>query len=267
MSEATDMDHATIQAMHHAMTSRMPTPAVIPSPPAPDRDEVVVKLEAVTKVYQRGSIAVHALAGITLEIQRGDFAVLVGPSGSGKTTLLNLIGGLDTPTTGRIWVGGAEIGRMSKAELSQLRLHHIGFVFQEFNLIPVLSAVENVEFIMLLQGLPEPVRRRRSLALLQELGLEGLEDRRPNELSGGQQQRIAVARALAADPIIVLPDEPTANLDSKAGAALMDMMRRLNEERTATFVFSTHDPMVVERATRVIRLRDGRIEADDRRSG
>ena len=235
--------------------------------PLANRNEVVVKVDGVTKTYQRDSIAVNALAGVDLEIRKGDFAVLVGPSGSGKTTLLNLIGGLDTPTSGRILVGGADIGRMSKSELSLLRLRQIGFVFQEFNLIPVLSAIENVEFIMLLQGLPEARRRERSMALLNELGLAGLEYRRPNELSGGQQQRVAVARALAAEPIIVLPDEPTANLDSKAGGSLMDMMRRLNEERGATFVFSTHDPMVVERAKRVIRLRDGRVEADERRSG
>ncbi|NOT10034.1 MAG: ABC transporter ATP-binding protein [Gemmatimonadales bacterium] len=229
---------------------------------APD---VVVKLEGITKVYRQESVAVHALAGIDLQIRKGDFAVLVGPSGSGKTTLLNLIGGLDSPTSGSIWVAGVEIGRMSRSQLSRLRLRDIGFVFQEFNLIPVLSALENVEFIMLLQGVPPGERRNRSVALLKELGLEGLEHRRPNQLSGGQQQRVAVARAIAAEPIIVLPDEPTANLDSKAGGALMDLMRRLNEEKGVTFVFSTHDPMVVERARRVIRLRDGRIEADELR--
>jgi len=228
-------------------------------------DDVVVRLEKVTKVYQQDSIAVHALCGVSLEIHEGDFAVLVGPSGSGKTTLLNVIGGLDTPTAGRIWVAGTETGRMSKSELSEMRLRKIGFVFQEFNLVPVLSAVENVEFVMLLQGVAEAQRRARSYALLKELGLEGLEHRRPNELSGGQQQRVAVARAIAAEPIIVLPDEPTANLDSKAGGALMDMMRGLNEEKGITFVFSTHDPMVVERARRVIRLKDGEIEADERR--
>ena len=228
--------------------------------------DVVVRLEGVTKVYQQDSVAVHALAGINLEIQKRDFAVLVGPSGSGKTTLLNMIGGLDSPTSGSIWVGGEDIGHMSRSQLSRLRLREIGFVFQEFNLIPVLSALENVEFIMLLQGVPESERRRRSLSLLQELGLEGLEHRRPNELSGGQQQRVAVARAIAAEPIIVLPDEPTANLDSKAGGALMDLMRRLNEEKGVTFVFSTHDPMVVERARRVITLRDGQIEADERKT-
>lgn len=249
------------------MTAIKESQPAVRTPTVVNLADVVVKLEAVTKVYGYDDVVVNALAGIDLEIRKGDFAVLVGPSGSGKTTLLNLIGGLDTATSGRIWVGGAEIGRMRKSELSRLRLQQIGFVFQEFNLVPVLSAVENVEFVMLLQGLPASVRRARSIALLQELGLGGLEHRRPNELSGGQQQRVAVARALAAEPIVVLPDEPTANLDSKAGAALMDMMRRLNEERAATFVFSTHDPMVMERAKRVIRLRDGRIEADERRTG
>lgn len=229
-------------------------------------NDTVVKLASVTKVYRQDSVAVHALAGIDLEIRRGDFAVLVGPSGSGKTTLLNMIGALDSPTSGRIWVAGTEIGGLRKSQLSRMRLRQIGFVFQEFNLVPVLSALENVEFIMLLQGVPEAERRRRSLALLKELSLEGLEHRRPNELSGGQQQRVAVARAIAAEPVIVLPDEPTANLDSKAGGSLMDMMRQLNEEKGVTFVFSTHDPMVVERARRVIRLRDGQIEADERRA-
>jgi len=233
--------------------------------PSPVAEQVIARVEGLTRVYQQDSLAVNALAGIDLEIRRGDFAVLVGPSGSGKTTLLNMIGGLDSPSAGRIWIAGTEIGRMSKAELSRVRLHRIGFVFQEFNLIPVLSALENVEFVMLLQGVPENARRARSMALLKELGLEGLEHRRPAQLSGGQQQRVAVARAIAAEPAIVLPDEPTANLDSKAGAALMDLMRRLNEEKGITFVFSTHDPMVVERARRVIRLRDGRIESDERR--
>ena len=228
--------------------------------------EVVAKLEGVTRLYQQDSIAVPALQGIDLEIVKRDFAVLVGPSGSGKTTLLNMIGGLDSPTEGRIWVDGNEIGRLTKAELSEVRLRKIGFVFQEFNLIPVLSAAENVEFVMLLQGVPQEERRTRAVGLLKDLGLEGLEHRRPQQLSGGQQQRVAVARAIAAEPIIVLPDEPTANLDSKAGGALMDMMRRLNTERGITFVFSTHDPMVVERARRVIHLRDGRIEADERRN-
>lgn len=226
---------------------------------------LIVRTQGLTKVYQQDSAAVHALRGVDVEIALGEFVALVGPSGSGKTTLLNLIGGLDSPTAGRIWIGDEEIGRMSKARLSDLRLRKIGFVFQEYNLVPVLSALENVEYVMLLQGVPETARRARSLAILHELGLEGLEHRRPAELSGGQQQRVAVARAIAAEPIIVLPDEPTANLDSKAGGALMDMMRRLNAEKGVTFVFSTHDPMVVERARRVIRLKDGQIEADERR--
>lgn len=228
--------------------------------------DVVAKLEGVTRLYQQDSIAVRALQEIDLEIRRGDFAVLVGPSGSGKTTLLNMIGGLDSPTEGRIWVEGKEIGRLTRTQLSEIRLRKIGFVFQEFNLIPVLSAAENVEFVMLLQGVPPARRRARAYELLKDLGLEGLEQRRPQQLSSGQQQRVAVARAIAAEPLIVLPDEPTANLDSKAGGSLMDMMRRLNTERGVTFVFSTHDPMVVERARRVIRLRDGRIEADERRA-
>jgi putative ABC transport system ATP-binding protein len=163
-------------------------------------------------------------------------------------------------------VAGTELGRLTKSQLSELRLRRIGFVFQEFNLIPVLSALENIEFVMLLQGVTEGERRARSYALLRELGLEGLEHRRPSEISGGQQQRVAVARAIAAEPVIVLPDEPTANLDSKAGGALMDLMRRLNSEKGISFVFSTHDPMVVERARRVIRMRDGRIEADERKA-
>ena len=246
------------------MTLTTPAPTAAPEPGA--TREVVVRLEGVAKVYERDSLAVNALAGIDLEIRRGDFAVLVGPSGSGKTTLLNMSGVLDSPTAGRIWISGVEIGGMSRAELSRLRLKSIGFVFQEFNLIPVLSAIENTEFVMLLQGVPAEERRARAIALLDELGLKGMEHRRPSELSGGQQQRVAVARAVAAEPLILLPDEPTANLDSKAGAALMDLMKRLNEERNATFVFSTHDPMVVERARRVIRLRDGRIEADERRA-
>ncbi|KVT55534.1 ABC transporter ATP-binding protein [Burkholderia ubonensis] len=228
--------------------------------------DIVVRLAGVSRLYRQGAADVHALQEIDLEIRRGEFVVLVGPSGSGKTTLLNMIGGLDSPTEGRVWVEGTEIGSLGKGALSAIRLRQIGFVFQEFNLIPVLSALENIEFVMLLQGVPRAERRARARALLEDLGLGGLEYRRPQQLSGGQQQRVAVARAIAAEPAIVLPDEPTANLDSTAGAALMDMMKALNERRGITFVFSTHDPMVVERARRVIRLRDGRIEADDRRS-
>jgi putative ABC transport system ATP-binding protein len=239
----------------------------MPNDPVPPASDAIVRVERATKVYQRDSVPVAALQPTNLEILRGDFVALVGPSGSGKTTLLNLIGGLDRPTEGRIWIAGQEINALDAKALAEVRLHKIGFVFQEYNLVPVLSALENVEYVMLLQRVGEPERRQRALQLLAELGLAGLEHRRPNELSGGQQQRVAVARAIAARPVIVLPDEPTANLDSASGAALMDLMLRLNEEEGITFVFSTHDPMVVDRARRVIRLRDGRIEADERRPG
>jgi putative ABC transport system ATP-binding protein len=196
---------------------------------------------------------------VDLEIAAGEFLALVGPSGSGKSTLLNLIGGLDRPTAGRLWVADEELGQLSRRALAELRLKRIGFVFQEYNLIPVLSAIENVEYVMLLQGVPDAERRKRAMAILNEVGLAGLEDRRPSELSGGQQQRVAVARAIVSEPTLVLADEPTANLDSATGAALMDLMRQLNEEKRVTFVFSTHDPMVMERARRLVRLKDGRI--------
>lgn len=221
--------------------------------------DVVVRLEKVSRIYRHGGIEVAALNEVDLEIRRGEFAALVGPSGSGKTTLLNLIGGLDSPTSGRIWIGDVETTRLTRAQLADVRLRHIGFVFQEYNLIPVLSALENVEYVMLLQGVPEKDRQARALTLLKDLGLEGMEHRRPSELSGGQQQRVAVARAIVSEPLIVLPDEPTANLDSVAGAALLDLMRELNETKGVTFVFSTHDPMVMQRARRIIRMRDGRI--------
>jgi putative ABC transport system ATP-binding protein len=218
-----------------------------------------VRAEHVTKVYRQDSVAVTALQDVDLEIAEGEFLALVGPSGSGKSTLLNLIGGLDRPTTGRLWVADEELGRLSRRALAALRLKRIGFVFQEYNLIPVLSALENVEYVLLLQGLPDAERRNRARAILAEVGLDGMEDRRPGELSGGQQQRVAVARAIVAAPALVLADEPTANLDSATGAALMDLMRRLNEEKRVTFVFSTHDPMVMERAQRLVRLKDGRV--------
>jgi len=221
--------------------------------------EVVVRLDKVSRIYRHGDIEVAALQEVDLEVRRGEFAALVGPSGSGKTTLLNMIGGLDSPTSGRVWIGDTEITRLSRAQLAEVRLRHIGFVFQEYNLIPVLSALENVEYVMLLQGKQEKERQRRARALLKELGLEGMEHRRPSELSGGQQQRVAVARAIVSEPLIVLPDEPTANLDSAAGAALLDLMRALNDDKGVTFVFSTHDPMVMQRARRIIRMRDGRI--------
>jgi putative ABC transport system ATP-binding protein len=226
-------------------------------------DDIVVRLEKVSRVYSHGGIEVHALNEVDLEIRRGEFAALVGPSGSGKTTLLNIIGGLDLPTSGRVWIGDVELTRLSPAKLADVRLRRIGFVFQEYNLIPVLSALENVEYVMLLQGVPQEERHRRAVALLRDLGLAGMEHRRPAELSGGQQQRVAVARAIVSEPLIVLPDEPTANLDSAAGGALLDLMRSLNEHKGVTFVFSTHDPMVMQRARRIIRMRDGRIVAEE----
>ena len=217
-----------------------------------------VRAEKLTRVYRQNSIEVIALNGVDLEIAAGEFIALVGPSGSGKSTLLNLLGGLDRPTSGRLWVADRELGALSARELADMRLRRIGFVFQEYNLIPVLSAIENVEYVMLLQGVPDEERRRRALAVLAEVGLGGLEDRRPGELSGGQQQRVAVARAIVAEPALVLADEPTANLDSITGAALMDLMRGLNETKGITFVFSTHDQMVMERARRLVHLKDGR---------
>ena len=218
-----------------------------------------VRTEKLTKVYRQDSIAVTALRDVDLDIAAGEFVALVGPSGSGKSTLLNLLGGLDRPTSGRLWVADEELGAMSRHALAELRLRKIGFVFQEFNLIPVLSALENVEYVMLLQGVPDAERRARAMAILDEVGLAGLEDRRPGELSGGQQQRVAVARAIVSEPALVLADEPTANLDSATGAALMDLMRQLNEEKGVTFVFSTHDAMVMERARRLVHLKDGQI--------
>jgi len=218
-----------------------------------------VRTERLTKIYRQDSIAVTALQDLDLEIAAGEFVALVGPSGSGKSTLLNLLGGLDHPTSGRLWVEDKELNTLSNRALAELRLRRIGFVFQEFNLISVLSALENVEYVMLLQAVPDAERRARALAILSEVGLTGLEDRRPGELSGGQQQRVAVARAIVSEPALVLADEPTANLDSVTGAALMDLMRQLNEEKGVTFVFSTHDAMVMERARRLVHLKDGQI--------
>lgn len=217
-----------------------------------------------TKVYRQNSVAVHALSDIELEVPRRDFLCLSGPSGSGKSTLLNLIGGLDTPTSGAVTVDGRRLDTMSKAELAEMRLRHIGFVFQAYNLIPVLTARENVEFVMQLQGLPARTRTEKARAILQEVGLEGLEDRRPGELSGGQQQRVAVARAIVSEPSLVLADEPTANLDSKNAELLMALLRHMNEEHHVTFIFSTHDRLVMDHSKRLIGLHDGRIVSDQR---
>jgi len=227
-------------------------------------DDWVVRLEDVTRVYRQGDQEIHALNHVSLSILRGEMVVVAGPSGSGKTTLLNIAAGLDRPTEGSVWLGKHELNRMSRKELAQLRLHEIGFVFQAYNLVPVLSAEENAEFILLLRGVAAEERRRRVRSLLKSIGMEGLEDRRPNELSGGQQQRVAVARAIVAEPSLVLADEPSANLDSVTAASLLDLMVRFNREYHTTFLFSTHDPRVMKRARRVIRLVDGRIDSDER---
>ncbi len=223
----------------------------------------IIECKDVTKIYHQGKIEVPALRGITLSIEPGEFTVLAGSSGSGKTTLLNLIGALDKPTSGSIKLRGRELSKMSGHELAELRLREIGFVFQSYNLVPVLSAYENAEYVLLLQGIPAAERRKRVTEILEKVGLKGLEKRRPAELSGGQQQRVAVARAIAPKPTIVLADEPTANLDSKMGAELIELMHGLNHDYGVTFVFSSHDPKVIRRAARLIRLEDGRIIADE----
>ncbi len=219
----------------------------------------LVKTENIGRTYGKPGVGVVALAGVGIEVETGSFLALVGPSGSGKTTLLNLIGGLDRPDEGRIFVEGKEITRLNAKELADFRLNKVGFVFQEFNLIPVFSALENVEYVMLLKGVDKKVRRGRALSILEEMGLGDMAKRMPNELSGGQKQRVAVARAIAAEPTLILADEPTANLDSKTGAALIDKMKELNEKKGMTFIFSTHDRMVVDKASRVINLKDGRV--------
>jgi putative ABC transport system ATP-binding protein len=222
----------------------------------------IVECTHIRKAYQQGKIAVQALRGVNLSIEKGGFVALAGPSGSGKTTMLNIIGGLDSPDSGNVKVDGNALGDMNQSELADLRLHKVGFVFQAYNLIPVLSALENVEFVMLLQGIPATERRQRAMAILDEVGLEGLYDRRPAELSAGQQQRVAVARAIVSHPSIVLADEPTANLDSKTGNGLLEMMKEMNEKKRVTFVFSTHDQMVMDYARRLVHIRDGLV-ADD----
>jgi len=222
----------------------------------------IISTEHLTKVYEDHAVPVRAVNDVNLKIKKGEFTALVGPSGSGKTTLLNLIGGLDYPTSGKVYVNGIDISSMKKNKLIDFRLYNIGFVFQAFNLIPVLTARENIEFVMLLQKKSSKEREARVIELLREVGLEDRMNSRPSELSGGQQQRVAVARALASKPQFVLADEPTANLDSKSTENLLDMMARLNRDEHMTFIFSTHDQRVIDRAHRVIRLVDGQIESD-----
>jgi putative ABC transport system ATP-binding protein len=226
----------------------------------------IVSCQDVSKTYRQGKMAVAALKNITLDVRTGSFMALAGPSGSGKTTLLNLIGGLDFPDSGDIRVNGHDYAQISPTRMAELRLHKIGFVFQAYNLIPVLSALENVEYVMLLQGVSAADRHRRAVQILDEVGLEGKYDRRPAELSGGQQQRVAVARAIVSGPSIVLADEPTANLDSKTGESLLQLMRRMNRERQVTFIFSTHDNMVMAYARRLVLLKDGEIAEDQNKT-
>ena len=222
----------------------------------------IIVTEGVTKVYAADGIPVNALNGIDLTIESGEFTALVGPSGSGKTTFLNIISGLDSPTEGKVWLASRLLSEMSGNELSDFRRDNIGFIFQAYNLIPVLTVEENVEYIMLLAGVPKAERHERVITMLETVGLKGVTNRTPTQLSGGQQQRVAIARAMVSEPTIILADEPTANLDSKTGADLLEMMRKLNVETGMTFIFSTHDPMVMENARRLITLRDGQIDSD-----
>jgi len=221
-----------------------------------------ISIRDLKKTYKDGDIEVHALRGVNLDLQSGEFTALMGPSGSGKTTLLNIIGGLDDATSGSVLVDGKNLVDMSGSQRSDLRLNRLGFVFQAYNLIPVLTAYENAEFVLLLQGVPEAERKKRVMDMLDAVGLAGMADRRPDELSGGQQQRVAVARAIVSEPALVLADEPTANLDSTTSTGLLETMKKLNEERGVSFLFSTHDPLVMEQANRIVRLVDGTV-ADD----
>ncbi|MBU0487898.1 MAG: ABC transporter ATP-binding protein [Bacteroidetes bacterium] len=222
----------------------------------------VIELKSLRKVYDEKTVPVVAVDDVTLSIGEGEFTAIVGPSGSGKTTLLNLVGGLDKPTAGEVWIGGINITALSERKMTDFRMNNIGFVFQAYNLIPVMTAKENVEFIMHLQGKSKKERDERVLALMKAVGIEEKLNQRPRKLSGGQQQRVAVARALASRPKFVLADEPTANLDSKSTETLLDMMEKLNREENITFIFSTHDQRVVNKARRIITIEDGKVHSD-----
>lgn len=226
----------------------------------------LMELNKVKKSYQQGKIEVPALRGIDLTVEQGEFTTIFGPSGSGKTTLLNMLGCLDTPTEGEICLNGRKISDLSKKDLAMTRRYNIGFIFQNYNLIPVLTAYENVEFALrLIEDSSEKQIKEKVLKILEEVGLKGLETRRPNELSGGEQQRVAIARALVKEPKIVLADEPTANLDSKTGIEVIKIMVKMNQELGTTFIFSTHDPQIMKYAKRLINLKDGMISTDERR--
>lgn len=219
----------------------------------------IIRTENVEKIYDENGVPVHALKGVSMKVEQGEFLVIAGPSGSGKTTLLNVIGALDVPTKGKVYFEGEDLAQKDKSEISAIRLNKIGFVFQAYNLIPVLTALENIEFTMMLSGIPENERHERAMHLMEELGIGELADKRPNEMSGGQQQRVAVTRAMVNTPSLILADEPTANLDSETGGMLLDLMQKMNAERNLTFVFSSHDRQVMDRAKRLLILKDGRI--------
>jgi len=222
-------------------------------------EQQLIRVENLEKLYQDNGVPVRALHEVSLSIGRGEFSAIAGPSGSGKTTLLNLIGALDKPTQGAIYFEGEDLSSKSKKELSSLRLHRLGFVFQAYNLIPVLTALENVEFAMMLLGIPDSERIRRATAIMEELGIAELAHKLPNKMSGGQQQRVAVARAIVTNPSVVLADEPTANLDSTTAHGLIELMERMNKEKNITFIFSSHDQQVLEHARRILVLKDGTL--------
>ncbi len=227
----------------------------------------LIELEKICKTYRSGNLHVPALVDLDLQVDTGEFTALAGPSGSGKTTALNLIGCIDQPTSGRLRIDGRNVADQTVPQLSDFRLYQIGFIFQSYNLIPVLTAEENAEFVLMLQGMRPEERQQRVRPLLERLGLGGLENRRPSDLSGGQQQRVAVARAMAARPKVILADEPTANLDSSTARELLELMRELNRDEGMTFLFSSHDPLVLEHAGRVVRLQDGHLVGDERKDG
>lgn len=221
----------------------------------------ILQARGLEKTYEDNGVPVHAVRGIDLDVFAEDFLVIAGPSGSGKTTLLNLLGALDTPSAGHVFFEGADLSSKSKSELSSLRLQRMGFIFQAYNLIPVLTALENIEFTMMLRGMEKAERHARAQAVMEELGIAELAHKRPNQMSGGQQQRVAIARAIVTDPAVVLADEPTANIDTATGNALLDLMERMNSEKHITFIFSSHDPQVIGRGKRLLHLRDGRIDS------
>ena len=223
----------------------------------------IIEVNNIVKTYKIKNVETHALNGVSISIERGEFTAFVGPSGSGKTTLFNIIGSLDTPTSGNVIFDGEELNNLSRSKLSDIRLNKLGFVFQAYNLIPVLTALENGEFILMLQGVPKAQRRKKVIELLDKVGLKGMYNKKPDELSGGQQQRVAIIRALAPNPDMILADEPTANLDSHSTEELMKLMRNLNEESGITFIFATHDQLAMKYAKRIVFLRDGKIEKEE----